>query len=812
MRILVLLLVLTGCARPSPSTDTVYKDARELLDQGNLKDAIAKIESGIAREPSWRFRLLRAEALNLQGDSEGALRALDAPPPVLPEDRSRLALLRAQAAFNLSRNDQAEALLNEAQEIARPLPSPLAGAEIELWLGNVRMRQNRPKEAEQSFLNTLKIANEQGNARLKALATGSLGVLLWSTQRCDNAISWFEQAQSAFEQLGSAPKVGKTMGNLGWCYFQLGDTDKAAEYLRKAQASAQAAANPLEQQAWLGDLGSVLRDTGDTRGAADAFRKALAAAGQAKDLYWMRHWSLGLADAQIELGDLEGAEQSNRGAAEIEKTLNAGQKNPARDLSNLVVEARIEVLRGNTGHAEKLYRAMLDRPSGEPLAVLNAHSDFARLLAKTGKTAEADRQFRDALTLISSQQADLVRLDFRLSYLSSVIAFCDNYVDFLVQHGEKERALELTESIRARVLNERASQSGAGPPVSGAALVEAARTSGSLFLSYWLAPQKSYLWVVRPRGVELYLLPPAKQIAALVASYRSLVENLRDPLESENPAGKQLSEILLGPIRAELRKGAKFVVAPDRDLHSLNLEALPDPNDPTKYLIETVSLSVAPSLTMLASREHRPKPVRDSLLLIGDAESASPEYPRLPNASREMALISQSFPAGQLVIRSGRDAMPSSYLESSPGRFSAIHFAVHANASRESPLDSALILSPGPSGYTLTAREVMSVPLRADLVTISACHSAGAKTYSGEGLVGLSWAFLRAGASSVVAGLWDVTDRSTSTLMGDFYAQMAHGATPAEALRSAKLKLVHDPGASRKPFYWAPFQLYAGRL
>jgi CHAT domain-containing protein len=198
--------------------------------------------------------------------------------------------------------------------------------------------------------------------------------------------------------------------------------------------------------------------------------------------------------------------------------------------------------------------------------------------------------------------------------------------------------------------------------------------------------------------------------------------------------------------------------------------------------------------------------------MIGDVEPASRDYPRLPNAAKEIALISQSFAPGELRVRSGPDAVPASYLESSPSHFSAIHFAVHANASRENPLESALILAPGPSGYTLTAREVMSVPLKADLVTLSACRGAGAKTYSGEGLVGLSWAFLRAGAGSVVAGLWDVTDGSTAKLMGDFYAQMAKGVEPADALRTAKLTLVHGGGVYGKPFYWAPFQLYAGRL
>jgi CHAT domain-containing protein len=102
------------------------------------------------------------------------------------------------------------------------------------------------------------------------------------------------------------------------------------------------------------------------------------------------------------------------------------------------------------------------------------------------------------------------------------------------------------------------------------------------------------------------------------------------------------------------------------------------------------------------------------------------------------------------------------------------------------------------------------VPLNASLVTPSACRSAGAKTYSGEGLVGLSWAFLRAGAHSVVAGLWDVTDLSTANLMADFYSELAKNVAPADALRAAKLRLIRSSGAYRKPFYWGPFQLYVG--
>jgi CHAT domain-containing protein len=168
------------------------------------------------------------------------------------------------------------------------------------------------------------------------------------------------------------------------------------------------------------------------------------------------------------------------------------------------------------------------------------------------------------------------------------------------------------------------------------------------------------------------------------------------------------------------------------------------------------------------------------------------------------------------MVIEGAQASPGAYREARPARFSWIHFAAHAAANRTSPLDSALILSRGSSAngaaYQLSARDVMNVPLSARLVTLSACRSAGAKTFSGEGQVGLSWAFLRAGAHSVVAGLWDVTDRSTAALMADFYDQLSHNAAPIDALRHAKLTLLHGGKAYQKPFYWGPFQLYAGTI
>ena len=97
-------------------------------------------------------------------------------------------------------------------------------------------------------------------------------------------------------------------------------------------------------------------------------------------------------------------------------------------------------------------------------------------------------------------------------------------------------------------------------------------------------------------------------------------------------------------------------------------------------------------------------------------------------------------------------------------------------------------------------------------MTISACRSAGDKAYTGEGLVGFSWAFLKAGAHNVVAGLWDVDDSTTPQLMDRFYAGIAAGHAPGRALRDAKRAMIADGGAAAAPYRWAALELFTASL
>jgi CHAT domain-containing protein/Tfp pilus assembly protein PilF len=802
----VALILVVGCGwRSASSPDIVYQNAHRLLRRGELKAALAQAESGLRAEPSWRFRLLKAEILLTSGEAveAGRLLASSTPPPDV-ESRARWRMDEGQADYLQSDFLGADAALGQAASLAQPLKLPLLDAEIEMRRATLTMRRGQPQNADPMFRQVLNVAGAHGDSYLAANAMGNLGVMYMNASRCDQSIYWLDRALEQFTQLGSEVMYAKTLGNLAVCYHHLGDYDKAIRYYQEAEQLSRAAGNQRDQQIWLGGIATAQLDQGNFAQAADGFRSTLAIALQTGDKESAAWWLNNLTLASISLGDLDAAERYNQQAAGL------GVSNWT-DYVRHLHEAEIAAARHDLDRAEKLFDALLTRPSQDPASVLEAETGLAEVLIERGRAEVADAEFHQAMALIEHQRSQLIRDEYKLSYLAKRMETYQKYVDFLVTRGHKAQALEVAEAIRARLLDEKLHAEGhAAQAVSATAFEQLSRSSHALLLSYWLGPQRSFLWAVGPDGVDLYMLPSEKKIAPLIESYRSFIEGLRDPLESEFPAGRQLSEILLGPVRDRLGEGVHLLVIPDRALNSLNFETLPDPDNGSRYLIDRVTVSVAPSLGLVASSTASVKKSAPSILLIGNPEPAVEEYPRLPNAGREMALIEKTVAGSRSVVLEGARARPAAYRESSPSGFTWIHFAAHASANRESPLDSALILSRDGSGYTLSAREVMNVPLTAELVTLSACRSAGAKTYSGEGLVGLSWAFLRAGAHSVVAGLWDVTDLSTADLMSDFYGGLAKGIPPADALRAAKLNLIRSNGAYRKPFYWGPFQLYVG--
>jgi CHAT domain-containing protein len=338
-----------------------------------------------------------------------------------------------------------------------------------------------------------------------------------------------------------------------------------------------------------------------------------------------------------------------------------------------------------------------------------------------------------------------------------------------------------------------------------------ARKVGGTILFYWLGEKQSYLWTVTPEKTAIFTLPPKSQIESTAQRYRKALADQQEFLQRTTDDGITLYRTLVEPASSLLPRNGKLFIVPDGSLNTLNFETLLVPGTDPHYWIEDATIIDASSLRLLAA-SHPAQSRAGAVLILGNAVAPNSDYPELRKATAEIESIENHFPAKQQQVLMREQATPVAYLAGKPEQYSYIHFVAHGTANRTSPLDSAIVLSRSSAqedSFKLYARDIIHHPLHAELVTISTCYGAGSRAYSGEGLVGLSWAFLRAGAHHVIGALWEVSDVSTPQLMNELYADLEKGKAPDTALRNAKLALLRSHTYS-KPFYWAPFQLYTG--
>lgn len=813
MKCLPAVLALVSIVACGPSTgrriDESFQSARLAMWRGDLVQAIDIADKGLAlthsspdSENAWQLRLLRAEILLAKPDLPQALPTLGQPIP----DGMAFARLRGRQEYLVARSQvlqgrMAEALTTLDQAVLEAPDDRELRSDAEVLSGQVLMRLGKWDEAESRLNETVAEAVKSGDRYREVFALNNLGMGMLVRNRCDEALQWFERLLS-FKDLDQMLVYSVAMNNAGICYARLGRFDRAIAVQQQAVEMHQHRGVPTYQAQALGELGTTFLLQNDVERARPYFQQALKIATDAGNNEDAALWAGNLASAALVSGQLDDAERFNEEA----KRLNPPNRQNRVGWTTLY-SGRIAAARGSSDEASRLFEQALASSEGQPRLTWAAHEGQARVASKAGDKASARRHFEAALQAIERTRADLLKTDYKLSFLSELIRFYRSYVDMLVDQGAIENALEVADSSRGRVL---ADGHGIAPPARAQAstFTRLAGRSGVVLVSYWLAPDHSYVWVVDGQGVKVHRLPPAAEIEKLVAEHVASIQNsMSDPLAARGGAGDQLFQRLVAPVLGSIPSGSSVIIVPDGALHGLNFETLPVDGPRRHYWIEDVELQVAPALALLTESGSAAS-AQPTLLVIGNPTSTDPQFPPLRYASAEMSSIEGHFTQDHTTIFQGERASPAAYRESGPGGFTLVHFAAHAAANVDSPLDSAVILAGSDRGYKLYARDVATVPLRAELVTVSACRSAGERAYTGEGLVGFAWAFLRAGARRVVAGLWDVDDRSTAELMDSMYGRLAAGDSPPAALRQAKLALLTRGGTTAKPYYWAPFQVF----
>ena len=806
-----MLAVVGACARTYDNEQRLrssFDASKAAVRRGQLDEARALADRGLSlAQPdtkwAWTFRLFGGEILLLQHQQPSDV--LPLVNAVVPSgtafDGVRARQKYLEARLLLTQNRLADALA--ALDAARGAAADSRDIRLDInWLdGQIRMRLGKWSEAESRLNNVITEAAAAGDHYHQARALNDLGMGGVVRGRWDEALQRFERVLS-FDDLEQLTIYGEALNNAGICYARLGAFERAVATQRRSVGLHQGRGPRFSFVRALGELGNTFLQQGDPRQALPYLRQAFTVANESNLPSDAALWAGNLAAANIDLGDWSDAERFNEEAKRLKTSTRTGNL-----VHNTLNAALIAHGRGRPDEAARLFEEALAGAESFADVRWGAHAGLARIATAAAQPERAARHFEAALDTIEKTRSEVLKTEYKLSFLTRLIQFYQSYVDALVDRGKNERALEVSESSRGRVLGER---NGLTPPAkaSAAALRQVAARSQSVLLSYWLGANRSYVWVVTATGVQTLRLPPATEIDTLVRQYRATVNNtLADPLASSRTAGDRLYQVLVEPVLPWIPPGTRVVVAADGALHGINLETLPVPGAKRHYWIEDVEIQTTPALSLLTAAASAPKRA-SSLLLLGDPAPRAPEFPALRYAAAEIATVSKHFPPDAVTAYQGDRASPTAYKTAALDRFTFVHFTAHAAANLESPLDSAVILTGPDAAYKLYARDVAGLPLRAELVTVSACRSAGERSYSGEGLIGFSWAFLRAGASRVIAGLWDVDDRSTVELMDRLYAHIAAGETAARALREAKLSLVAKGGNYSKPYYWGPFQVF----
>lgn len=776
----------------------LYRDANQKLQQGYYDAAIKEARDGYRRSQSdiswnWRFRILEAEVLlrNRQSKDSVALLTEDTPASLPVEIAVRKKLVQAQALCWSKRQPDGQRVIHEAENIPAIGNSSLQG---ELNFAQGICAFGEPEIARKHFEEAADLLRES-NPFLTASALGNVGYLYAHEGHYDEAIDWYQKVLPLAKSTNSLLLLERILGNLGDCYSNLGDFKRSIEESEQAQRIAEQIGNLDDEESWLVTLGrnydSLYGEYPDK--AEPEYRHALSIATKLKDKDTLAVCLHNLAQLAIHDQDIKKAEDYWK------KEIASLAPGDSVSVDMMLDEAEISAAKRDRSRAKEIFSAILHNPKTIPLRSGVAHDQLAQIYWSEGASRNAGDTLREGMQGIEAELAN-IKFAYRVSYMDQASSLFDTYIRFLVAEHEPITALQIAEHQHTLVQDEHPLKADA----LNVRLIQQQLKLNEVVLDYAVTDEESYLWTITKKQFQVFQLPSHRELSNLIDAYNTSIQEQRTIEESFG--GQELYKALIQPAEHLIPKGATVVIVPSKVLCLLNFETVIVPGRKPHYWMEDVAIENSDSLLQL--RKKGPGRFSKNMLLIGAPKEVNSSFPTLKYASDEIVQVKDEFPSADAHVLTGANATPQAYEESAPQKYRFIHFVTHGIASEKVPMESAIILSGTPDSYKLYARDIIDVPLNADLVTISACYGAGKRWYTSEGMVGLGWAFMHAGARQVVAALWEVDDASTPRLMNRFYSELNRGKTAADALRIAKLELLRQGGVYDRPYYWASLQLY----
>lgn len=816
---------------PRGEADAQAELGKALMDGSDYQAAGETLERSLTLRREARDRRGIASSLESLGvlssrraELDEAVRLLEEALAIrmeLGDPREEAATTRHLANACFARGELARALqLHErALAIHRSFGSATAQATDLNNIGAVYQTIGDRRAARRYIRESLRGMRGAGDVAGEALARANLGILL--EEEGDRAGAAREYAESIRlrEAIGDRRGAALSRLNLAEVQSALGRTVRSQESLGDVLGTFRAIGDPAGEALALGALGDLLLRQGRAGAAADTFRQALEIAGRSglKEEVWRSEAGLAacLEAEGLWREALSGYERAIAGVESLRLEVISPELK-SRFLARRIglYDSAVRILRE---HGREAVR------DGEPPA------EVAFAFAERSRA-------RSLLDLLAESRADLRRgvdpaLLRREAALVARLALAGRDLQIVRDQRDKEaledtlrRAEEELELLKVEIRQAAPRYAALLYPRPGRAreIQESVLRPGEVLLEYMLGEDASDLWMLTHDAIVWRVLPGR---AAIEPDVRRLLEVLRSrsadlgAAPAYLPLARRLGRLLLPGDPPQ--EGSRLLIVADGILHYLPFEALIAPTAGKagidRPLIERYEIAYAPSassLRLLRAPMAAGTDRSGTILVLSDpgGDSKSPwqgARDPLPFAREESRRIGGLFVAeGRTVLlgdRATEEALKSADLRG----VRYLHFAAHGLIDEEAPGRSGILLAGGGSeDGLLQTNEIFGLGLGADMVVLSGCRTGLGRLVRGEGLTGLTTAFLHAGARSVVVSLWNVNDRATGDLMETFYRNLLAGSTPATALATAKRTLLRSGRlADRHPSRWAAFVL-----
>ncbi len=648
------------------------------------------------------------------------------------------------------------------------------------------------------------------------------------TQRSERAkaIEWMSRSVALAETVGDKSALAAGLQELGDLHLQGGQPDTAEGEFRSALKIAEDIGDKRQQAGTLSSLGDLLRRRGDEKSRREALslaERAVAFARATGEPAYVWRSSTLVGQLHLALHEPDRARAAfEESIAAIEDTRSHLAVDDAGATAFLAdkmdaYHGMVALLVQENRPADALAmaerakaRVLIDILNGPKFDPAQSMTAAERAAAKSRQEAIADLNRKLAAARSTDPPAPASLLDDLNGRLAAARRSRDEgEEDFFIAHPE--------------LRNRRPPRADAGS--LDAALGKLLADGKTALLEYVVSDDETFLFTVTkakgiapnaPPVIHAQRLPLGRAaLAGRTGEFRAALAERSIEWES---GARALGKDLLDPASAACADCERLIIVADGPLWELPFQALTTgvagaDSTPTPALAESYAVSFAPSLTFLAGAAAAPLTQPARLLAVGNPALAerdvAPADPVLapseihpsPNAEKQVRALAELYGAEQSKLLVGTEAHEDAFKRLAGG-FDVIHLATHGFLNDTAPMYSRLLmaqtsLAPDEDGL-LEAWEWLPLQLHARLAVLSACETGRGRVSGGEGMIGLSWALLRAGCPAVVVSQWKVDSASTTELMIAFHQHLLAGDDPADALRAAGWHWRKIPGTGTR--------------